>query len=103
MGKKTTNLTGLSRYVLEALKESQTDSTEVSAAIGEIPAVTSPKRQNNDSGPPTKRRKTKTLNQDSPKHDATGLVPHYRNAYQVPDHLQKCSSSSKSSTLRPGC
>lgn len=82
MGKKTSNLTGLSRYVLEALKTSQEESVEVSDS----------KRHdaNGETGPPAKRRKAETIISRPEKYDATGLVPHYRDAYQVPEHLQKC-------------
>ena len=30
------------------------------------------------------------------KYDATGLVPHYRDLSEVPEHLQKCETSSSS-------
>lgn len=40
--------------------------------------------------PPKKRKLNALLSKELEKYDATGLVPHYTNAKQVPEHLQKC-------------
>lgn len=96
MGKRSSNLTGLSRYVLDALKSSQV-ATEITpeneAANRETSAVLthsdSSKQQNEEQRP--KKRQKVAMRAERPKYDATGLVPRYRNALQVPDHLQKCS------------
>ena len=40
--------------------------------------------------PPKKRKLNALLSKELEKYDATGLVPHYTNAKQVPGHLQKC-------------
>nr|GAT55091.1 Tgs1 protein [Mycena chlorophos] len=41
-----------------------------------------------DAAPPTKKRKISPQGWVE-KYDASGLVPHYKNASEVPDHLQK--------------
>ena len=42
---------------------------------------------------PLKKRKLNALLlNELERYDATGLVPHYTNAKQVPEHLQKCES-----------
>lgn len=40
--------------------------------------------------PPKKRKLNALLSKELERYDATGLVPHYINAKQVPGHLQKC-------------
>ena len=96
MGKKTSNLTGLSRYVLDALKASQDDPGDISGDL-QAATVPDPNLKHQDAydakAPPPKRRKTGSAIAGSGKYDATGLVPHYRDAYQVPEHLQKCEFS----------
>lgn len=91
MGKKTANLTGLSRYVLDALKESQENSGST-ALDSQVVTVPDLKLKRHDV-PPTKRRKTGNSIAGPGKYDATGLVPHYKNAHQVPEYLQKCKVS----------
>lgn len=76
MGKRTSHLTGLSRFALEALKETSTDIKST---------------QENGDGPPTKRRRTDGVRAEGPKYEAYGLVPQYKDASQVPEHLQKCT------------
>jgi hypothetical protein len=103
MGKRTGGLTGVSRFAREvfgspppALKNDSTKIVESppileeetpSAKQGRLP----PDRISNR---PTKRRKIRREKVpdsfDAGKYDATGLVPHYRTASQVPDHLKKC-------------
>jgi trimethylguanosine synthase len=99
MGKRTRNLTGLSRFVVDALRESSGDTVQDHPVIAEHTAVATTsghpasKRQNGDKRP-AKRRKTETTQSKRSKYDATGLVPYYRTASEVPDHLQKCPSLS---------
>jgi hypothetical protein len=40
--------------------------------------------------PPKRRKLNALLSKELEGYDATGLVPHYTNAKQVPAHLQKC-------------
>lgn len=43
---------------------------------------------------PLKKRKLNALlSKELERYDATGLVPHYTNAKQVPGHLQKCEGA----------
>ena len=69
MGKRTAHLTGLSRYALDALKETQTDA------------------QCHQNEPPSKRRRT---DGEGPKYYAYNLATRYDEASQVPEHLKKC-------------
>ena len=96
MGKRTSNLAGVSRFLHESLTESATNpNNEKSSSISENPIAVAnnaaASRQDNAEDRPKKRRKKgpPPLPGRS-RYDATGLVPHYRNALQVPDHLQKC-------------
>jgi trimethylguanosine synthase len=99
MGKQTRNLAGLSRFVVDALRESSGHTVQDHSAIAENTAVAATsshpasKRQNGDKRP-AKRRKTETTQSKRSRYDATGLVPHYRTASEVPDHLKKCPSLS---------
>jgi hypothetical protein len=102
MGKRGSNLTGLSRYVLDALKQSQAntkDTSENETAIRAVHEDSKPKQYNNEQRP-TKRRRTELPVTKRSKYDATGLVPRYKNALQVPDHLQKCALPSNLFQLR---
>ena len=104
MGKrKGGGLTGLSRFVLESLKDRPTSqpispepegSQHPGAGILHRSELSVENR-------PAKRRKTKgsirhpqTRSEEAgpwiEKYDATGLVPHYAKSSEVPDHLQKC-------------
>lgn len=97
MGKRTSNLTGLSRYVLDALKESSADTkptSEDQSIAHEIAVVATrlPSRRKKSDERSAKRRKTEVTKSVRSKYDAAGLVPYYRTADQVPSHLQKCPS-----------
>jgi hypothetical protein len=94
MGKRSSNITGLSRRVLDALKESAADAKPTPAKStttehSTVKANINHSQYNREERPP-KRRRTEPLVHKRAKYDATGLVPRYRNALQVPDHLQKC-------------
>jgi trimethylguanosine synthase len=95
MGKKLrqTNLSGLSHF-LEALA----DETVSNSSTGTpSPAVAGPsitaksKPVDPEQLPPLKKRKTGLLGPENEAYDATGLVPFYTDAAQVPAHLQKCT------------
>lgn len=107
MGKrKGGGLSGLSRFVLESFKnepESQPIQPEHVAQDSQHPDdSTVSVFQEHPESRSSKRRKTKGSNavpepqtqteetgQWIEKYDATGLVPHYTKASQVPDHLKK--------------
>ncbi|KAI0262338.1 RNA cap guanine-N2 methyltransferase-domain-containing protein [Gloeopeniophorella convolvens] len=89
MGKKLrqSNLSGLSRF-LQVLDETASSSIATSSTLGPSASHTS--------GPevttaeqPHKKRKTGLLGPGNDAYDATGLVPFYTDASQVPAHLQK--------------
>lgn len=106
MGKRKGGLTGLSRFVLESFRnDPASQSTGSIPPNVEEPKLSPRKPEQTDEIRPTKRRKmqtdgvTTTDVGDVPwtaqwveKYDATGLVPHYTNASEVPEHLKKCAS-----------
>lgn len=106
MGKRKGGLTGLSRFVLESFRNDPApQSTGSIPSNVEEPKSSPRKPEHNDEIRPTKRQKTQTDNvattdvgnepwpaQWVEKYDATGLVPHYTNASEVPEHLKKCTS-----------
>jgi hypothetical protein len=110
MGKrKGGRLTGLSRFVLESFKNDlapQATPPERVTPDPHHPSVPLPEQGLDNR--PSKRQKTKDSEvvpeggQETPdngagqwvqKYDATGLVPHYTDASQLPDYLQKCVCS----------
>jgi hypothetical protein len=103
MGKrKGGGLSGLSRFVLESFKNDQNPQPSLPEPV--VQNSQDPVSEQNIEHRPTKRRKTRESNTDPDpstqieeagqwveKYDATGLVPHYTKASQVPDHLKKCA------------
>lgn len=90
MGKRTKNLSGLSRFAKQAFQQSPLpeSSPKVAESPGQCHVLTAPPQTALDSFPPT--------------YDATGLVPHYKTASEVPAHLQKCTIPlHRSSALSP--
>lgn len=87
MGKRSSGLAGLARFVQELKSDPD--------------APKSLKTNDSAQEPPTKKRKT-TSNSGAAvvewkdpwvkKYEATGLVPHYTHASEVPEHLQKCNN-----------
>lgn len=92
MGKRTANLSGLSRHVLEALWSSSTEARSEGEGPSIVESAQPPLTQTSTNGDdrPTKRRRTGVINTDPTIYDATGLVPYYRHASEVPENLQKC-------------
>ena len=94
MGKRNANLTGLSRYVLDALKDSATNAKPSAGGNSTITKNSATNvnviEDHNSKERPKKRRRTEALIPERSKYDASGLVPSYRTVLQVPDHLQKC-------------
>lgn len=100
MVKRRANLAGLSRFVQEAFGEqtaTATTTTVTQVQSGQV--VTSDGSQPNEEPEdttslptrPSKKRKVGLLGRGHEKYDATGLVPFYTHASEVPEHLQKCN------------
>ncbi len=109
MGKKLrqTNVSGLSRFLPAFVDGTVSNSsTSVSAVAGlsmPCPAKSKPEPDvvNPYQQPPLERRKTGLLGPGNEAYDATGLVPFYTDAAQVPTHLQKCTYTHTQSFLHP--
>jgi trimethylguanosine synthase len=88
MGKKLrqTNVSGLSRFLQTFDEPASTSSASVSPFAGPSTPVVNSLPQ-----PPPGKRKTGLLGPGNEAYDATGLVPFYTDAAQVPTHLQKCA------------
>ncbi|EIW75329.1 Tgs1 protein [Coniophora puteana RWD-64-598 SS2] len=78
MGKKS-NFTGLSRFVHQAFGDQETTTKKTDESFQH----------------PAKRRKVETGTVVAIHRGAEGLVPHYRSAEEVPEHLQKYFSQRK--------
>ena len=105
MGKRKSNIGGLARYAFEvgASSGSQPSSSFTSGptscpeakAEHENDSATSTSVHGTDplDSPRKKRQKLQTglLGSGLERFDATGLVPFYTDASQVPEHLQKCA------------
>ena len=99
MGKKLrqTNVSGLSHF-LEAFVDGDVSNANTGAPAP-TPAVAGPsmpcsvkfKPVDPEKQPPLKKRKTGLLGPGNEAYDATGLVPFYTDAAQVPANLQKCT------------
>jgi trimethylguanosine synthase len=95
MGKKLrqTNVSGLSRF-LQAFDEPTQSQSATSIVRPLTPRL---KRESeldfvdSETRPAAGKRKTGLLGPGSEAYDATGLVPFYTDASQVPAHLQKCA------------
>ncbi|KAF8075334.1 RNA cap guanine-N2 methyltransferase-domain-containing protein [Lyophyllum atratum] len=108
MGKRRGGLSGLASFVRHALKEEPPSAT-----------TAGPKTPLEDAGPedrPAKRQKITTTTREGAeewiekwvaKYDATGLVPHYTHAAEVPEQLKKYFSQRKRYfslySTTPGC
>lgn len=114
MGKRHSAFSGLSRFALEAFGGSQGEHVQTTKTTGEqTTASTSTEKTNARSAsqlesepassrgePVHKKRKIGLLGPGYEKYDATGLVPYYTDASEVPEHLKKCTSQSlKSSNI----
>lgn len=112
MGRKHSNISGLSRFVQEAFNSEatlsapaaslespvvETSVTIMHATSGNYVAGTTRRASELPDGTtqseirPSKKRKVGLLGPGQEKYDATGLVPFYTQASQVPTHLQKCA------------
>jgi len=92
--KRKGGLSGVSRFVFESMKS---DSSNPETANSDLSTkhydaertVDRPakRRKGNDGSSVLEETQVKWVE----KYDATGLVPHYAHASQVPEHLQKCA------------
>jgi trimethylguanosine synthase len=90
---RQTNVSGLSRF-LQAFDEpglSQTASATLSAGPSTSCLKPEPDSIDSDVQKAAQKRKTGLLGPGNEAYDATGLVPFYTDAAQVPAHLQKCA------------
>jgi hypothetical protein len=111
MGKRPKGLTGISHLALQVFEKTNPASSNPNESNDQpsgdgatncpTPMITEKHKAapvtNIDSKQPRKRRKLNSHASQSSRttrleerDDATGLVPHYRNAHEVPSHLQKC-------------
>ena len=99
-GKRRGGLSGVSKFVLESIKSTSSDT--ISNASKEKCSLAAQNDESQEDRPAKKRRRNngvpindQTELADSKwvdKYDATGLVAHYTHHSQVPEHLQKCMS-----------
>lgn len=90
MGKrKHGGLTGLSGFISKLLEDTRaevtnnTSTTTIEENVTTHPGSSKKRKLDDDHNNAPERRWVK-------KYDATGLVPHYSDASEVPEHLQKC-------------
>ncbi|KAH9851890.1 S-adenosyl-L-methionine-dependent methyltransferase [Lenzites betulinus] len=102
MGKRKNNISGLSRFLAEATKQAESSQSDTVSGSPSHPELEAPLQstpveaeQRDEPTPsdsrPTKKAKlcTGLLGEGLEKYDATGLVPFYTDASQVPEQLQK--------------
>lgn len=94
-GKRKGGLTGVSKFVFESMKSDSADGNSHDVAslkettVEETRDYPVKKKKKNDGSAfveETALPETRWVD----KYYATGLVPHYTHASQVPEHLQKC-------------
>ncbi len=94
MGKrKHGGLTGLSGFLSKLLSDehasaevtNNASTTTIEESVTTHPSSSKKRKLDDDHSGAPERRWVK-------KYDATGLVPHYSDASEVPEHLQKCRS-----------
>ena len=94
MGKKLrqTNVSGLSHF-LEAFVDGSVSNSSTGTPSPAVagPSTPCPAKSKPVDPPPLKKQKTGLLGPGNEVYDATGLVPFYTDAAQVPSHLQKCT------------
>jgi hypothetical protein len=93
MGKKLrqSNLSGLSHFLGALADESAPNSSTGAVAGPSTPSPAKSKPVDPEQPPPLKKHKAGLLGPGNEAYDATGLVPFYTDAAQVPAHLQKCT------------
>ncbi len=87
MGRRGKNVGGLGSFLMNMDNSSMASlAAKKEALLKELELVTPP--------PPPKKRKTTVLGAGCEIYDASALVPRYTSEDDVPEHLQKCKSSS---------
>lgn len=95
-GKRRGGLSGVSKFVLESMKSTSSDTTskENTSLLAQDESTENrpaKRRKANDGVPMTGETELAGLKRVD-KYNMTGLVPHYTHQSQVPEHLQKCMS-----------
>jgi trimethylguanosine synthase len=92
-GKRRGGLSGVSKFVLESMKPTSSDTTSnLSKENPSLEQNRPAKRRKGNNGVPMIDQTELAPLKWVDKYDATGLVPHYTHHSQVPTHLQKCMS-----------
>ena len=104
--KRKAGISGLARFVLESFNNDNTavsSSTEPSAPPSakklkvddetSVPTLAEPMQDGGARSTPAVQASSSKKVVPRKEYNASGLVPHYENASQVPEHLQKCKSS----------
>lgn len=92
-GKRRGGLSGVSKFVLEAMKPTPSDTiSNLSKENSSLEQNRPAKRRKGNNGVPMIDQTELEALKWVDKYDATGLVPHYTHQSQVPTHLQKCMS-----------
>lgn len=99
MGRKQSRLSGLSFFVQEAFgqptnglnTQPTTEASSTSVVAAGVVRKASEVDAEDENTQPTKKRKVGLLGAGNEKYDATGLVPHYTDPSEVPEHLRKCT------------
>lgn len=99
--KRKGGLSGVSRFVFESMKSDSASSDAPNTSSKATPALERRDLDHGDGDMPSKRRKGNDglvlVEEKQPlkdrwvkKYEAGGLVPHYTDISQVPEHLHKC-------------
>ena len=94
MGKRTKNLSGLSYFAKQTFQQSPASDPSSNVAGSPESSQHRPVTITEQVNFPTNSGKSPRIESVSPQwraYDATGLVPHYQTASEVPEHLQKCT------------
>ena len=102
MGKKLrqTNVSGLSHF-LEAFVDGSGSNSSTGTPSPAVagPSTPCPVKSKPVDPPHLKKQKTGLLGPGNEVYDATGLVPFYTDAAQVPSHLQKCTHANPTHSI----
>ena len=86
--KRKSGMTGLARFVLDSFNNSNGATSNSIEPASEPEPEPAHKLQKVDE----EKRVVSSKTYGKRRYDASGLVPHYENAEEVPEHLQKCTS-----------
>lgn len=92
-GKRRGGLSGVSKFVLESMKSTSSETTSNSLVHNHESQESRPaKKRKGNNGVAVIDQTELADSKWVDKYDVTGLVPHYTHQSQVPAHLQKCMS-----------